>query len=133
MLPQFDDRIRTLLQYGEIDRVEAELKRIQGNADLTIFSVVTHGDWLQIRSGKRNATQFLIGNVLVSTRMTQHKLAAGLYAPLRIMLYENEGGTATFEYDQPSTLFGQYGNAIVTSIAEQLDRKIYDALIKASK
>jgi hypothetical protein len=29
--------------------------------------------------------QYVIGNVLVSTQMTQHELAAGLYAPLRIV------------------------------------------------
>jgi uncharacterized protein (DUF302 family) len=60
-------------------------------------------------------------------------LAAGLYAPLRIMLYENEAGTATFEYDWPSTLFGQYGNESVTAVAKELDQKIYDTLIKAAK
>ena len=132
-LPRFDDRIRALLHYGEIDRVNAELKKIQGDAGLVIFSVATHGAWLQIRSGKRNAAQYVIGNVLVSTQMTQHELAAGLYAPLRIMLYENESGTATFEYDQPSTLFGQYGDERVTAVAKELDQKIYDALIKAAK
>ena len=132
-LPRFDDRIRALLQYGEIARVEAELKRIQGDAGLVIFSVATHGDWLQILSGKRNAAQYVIGNVLVSTQMTRHELAAGLYAPLRIMLYENNLGTATFEYDRPSTLFGQYRNECVTAVAKELDQKIYDALIKAAK
>ena len=65
--------------------------------------------------------------------MTQHELAAGLYAPLRVMLYENTAGTATFEYDQPSALFGQHGNDRVTSVALDLDQKIYDALIKAAK
>ena len=132
-LPRFDDRIRALLHYGEIARVEAELKRIQGDAGLVIFSVATHGDWLQILSGKRNAVQYVIGNILVSTQMTQHELAAGLYAPLRIMLYENNLGTATFEYDRPSTLFGQYRNECVTAVAKELDQKIYDALIKAAK
>jgi uncharacterized protein (DUF302 family) len=62
-----------------------------------------------------------------------HELAAGLYAPLRIMLYENEAGTATFEYDRPSTLFGQHGNESVTAVAKELDQKIYDTLIKAAK
>jgi hypothetical protein len=112
-LPKFDDRIRALLHYGEIERVAVELNKIQGDAGLVIFSVATHGDWLQIRSGKRNAAQYVIGNVLVSSQMTQHELAAGLYAQLRIILYENKAGTATFEYDQPSTLFGQYGNESV--------------------
>jgi uncharacterized protein (DUF302 family) len=132
-LPKFDDRIRALLHFGEIARVEAELTAIQGDAGLVIFSMATHGDWLQIRSRKRNAVQYVIGNVLVSTQMTQHELAAGLYAPLRIMLYENEAGTATFEYDLPSSLFGQYGHESVTAVAKELDQKIYDALINAAK
>ena len=132
-LPRFDDRIRALLHYGEIGRVKVELKKIQGAAGLVIFAFATHGDWLQILSGKRNAVQYVIGNVLVSTQMTQHELAAGLYAPLRIMLYENKTGTATFEYDRPSTLFGQYGDERVTAVAKELDQKIYDALIKAAK
>jgi hypothetical protein len=49
------------------------------------------------------------------------------------MLYENKSGTATFEYDQPSTLFGQYGDERVTAVAKELDQKLYDALIKAAK
>jgi uncharacterized protein (DUF302 family) len=60
-----------------------------------------------------------------------HELAAGLYAPLRIMLYENEAGTATFEYDRPFTPLGQYGDERVTDVAKELDQRIYDALIKA--
>jgi hypothetical protein len=40
------------------------------------------------------------------------------------MLYENEAGTATFEYDQPSTLFGQYGHESVTAVAKHLDQTI---------
>ncbi len=91
-----------------------------------------HGDWLQIISGKRKAAQYVIGNVLVSTRMTQYQLAAGLYAPLRIMLYENDAGTATLEYDQPSSLFGQYGDERVTAVAKELDRAIYNVLIDAA-
>jgi uncharacterized protein (DUF302 family) len=132
-LPRFDDRIRALLHYGEIARVKAELKKIQGDAGLVIFSVATHGDWLQILSGGRHAVQYVIGNVIVSTQMTRHELAAGLYAPLRVILYENRAGTATFEYDLPSTLFGQYGNESVTAVAKELDQKIFDVLIKAAK
>jgi uncharacterized protein (DUF302 family) len=132
-LPRFDDRIRALLHYEEIGRVNAELKKIQGDAGLVIFSIATHGDWLQIRSGKRKAAQYVIGNVLVSTQMTEHELAAGLYAPLRIMIYENKSSTTTFEYDQPSTLFGQYGDERVTAVAKDLDQKIYDTLITAAK
>jgi uncharacterized protein (DUF302 family) len=131
-LPQFDNRIRGLLRDGEIDRVRSELQAIQGDSHLVIFSIAAHGDWLQIVSGKRKAAQYVIGNVLVSTQMTRHRLAAGLYAPLRVMLYENDEGTATIEYDRPSTLFGQYGDERVTAVAKELDREIYEVLIHAA-
>ena len=39
-------------------------------------------------------------------------LAAGLYAPLRVFLYENEIGGSIFEYDKPSSLFGQFDAAV---------------------
>jgi uncharacterized protein (DUF302 family) len=131
-LPRFDDRIRDLLHKDEFERVRRELEAIQGGAHLIIFSIAMHGDWLQIISKKRRAAQYVIGNVLVSTRMTQYRLAAGLYAPLRIMLYESDAGTATIEYDQPSSLFGQYGDERVTAVAKELDREIYKVLIDAA-
>jgi uncharacterized protein (DUF302 family) len=131
-LLRFDDNIRALLRQGNIELVKSALETIQGDAGLVIFSIATHGDWLQILSQKRNVVQYVIGNVLVSTQMTKHELAAGLYAPLRIVLYENSLGTATFEYDRPSTLFGQYGNERVTAVAGELDQKIHDALINAA-
>jgi hypothetical protein len=38
--------------------------------------------------------------------MTRHQLAAAQYAPIRVVLYENEAGHAVFEYDRPSSVFG---------------------------
>jgi uncharacterized protein (DUF302 family) len=131
-LPRFDDRIRALLHFGEAARVKVELEKLQGDVGLTLFSVAPHGDWLQIRNDARKALQYVIGNVLISTQMTQREPAAGLYAPLRIMLYENAAGTATLEYDRPSTLFGQYGDERVTAIARDLDLRIHDLLVQAA-
>jgi uncharacterized protein (DUF302 family) len=131
-LPRFDDNIRVLLRFGEVKRALSELNRIQGNVGLTVFSRATHGDWLQIISGTRKAIQYVIGNILISTQMTKEDLRAGLYAPLRIMLFENEAGTATLEYDLPSTLFGQFGNQRITAVAKALDQKIYDVLMRAA-
>ncbi len=131
-LPKFDDEIRRHLQNGKVGSVKQELEGIQGDAGLTIFSVATHGDWLAILGERRNALQYNIGNVLISTQMTKHQLAAGLYAPLRIILYENSTGTATFEYDRPSDLFGQFDDEKVTSVARHLDQQIYESLVTAA-
>ena len=40
----------------------------------------------------RKELQYEIGNPLIATRMMQHQLPAALYAPFRVLLYENEAG-----------------------------------------
>jgi len=56
--------------------------------------------------------------------MTQHDIRASLYAPLRVLLYENGEGKTCVEYDRPSSLFGQFGKANVTEVAAMLERKL---------
>ena len=82
-------------------------------------------------SKTRKAVQYEIGNPLTATRMTRHRMAAALYAPLRVLLYENETGRAVFEYDGPSSLFGQFGDERVTAVARELDASLERALLKA--
>ena len=64
--------------------------------------------------------------------MTQHQLRASLYAPLRVLLYENEAGRAVFEYDRPSSLFGQFGDERVTAVGCELDAQLESVLVKAT-
>lgn len=130
-LPRFDESIRTRLYSGDFQRVTAELTKLQGKSGLVIFSAATHGEWLGIRTGRRKAIQYVIGNVLISTQMTARHLAAGLYAPLRVVVYESSGST-TIEYDRPSDLFGQFGDDAILTVALDLDEKFYDLLIKAA-
>jgi uncharacterized protein (DUF302 family) len=63
--------------------------------------------------------------------MTRHDVRAGLYAPLRVLRYENEDGKTCVEYDRPSSLFGQFGNAHVTEVATTLDRKLEQLVAEA--
>lgn len=63
--------------------------------------------------------------------MTQHNLAAGLYAPLRVLIYEDDQGKTHLEYDKPSSLFGQFGDDKIVSVASTLDHKLKD-LVRAA-
>ena len=87
---------------------------------------------LRIVGLARKAVQYEIGNPLTASRMTQHQLPASLYAPLRVLLYENEAGRAVFEYDRPSSLFGQFGDERVTAVGCELDAKLESVLVKAA-
>ena len=64
--------------------------------------------------------------------MNRYKLSAVLYAPLRVVLFEDERGKAVFEYDKPSSFFGQFGDDRVTAVAHDLDVELETALLKAA-
>ena len=128
LVPQLDARIFVLLQYGESDRARKKLER---GPELSIFDSRDHGGLLQITGQRRKAVQYAIGNPLTASRMTQHQLPASLYAPLRVVLYENEAGRAIFEYDRPSSLFGQFDDERVTAVAHELDASLERVLVKA--
>jgi len=128
-VPRLDAGILALLQQVEIDRVRSELER---GPELAIFSSRDHGALLEIAGQLCRAVQYDIGNPLTATRMTRHQLPASLYAPLRVVLYENEDGHAIFEYDRPSSLFGQFGDERVTAVGRELDASLERTLLKAA-
>jgi uncharacterized protein (DUF302 family) len=87
---------------------------------------------LQIAGGPRNAMQYEIGNALTASKMTRHQLPAALYAPLRVVLYQDEQGRGIFEYDKPSSFFGQYGDERVTKVGRYLDATLEAVLRNAA-
>ena len=105
---------------------------LQRGPELAIFSARDHGGLLRTAGLARRAVQYEMGNPLTATRMTQHRLSAALYAPLRILLYENEAGHAVFEYDLPSSLFGQFGDERVTAVGRELDASLERVLAQAA-
>ena len=128
LVPPLDPAIPEALRQGDIERAKEALRR---GPELAIFNARDHGGLLRIAGLARKAVQYEIGNPLTATRMTQHRMAAALYAPLRVLLYENETGRTVFEYDRPSSLFGQFGDERVTAVARELDASLERALLKA--
>jgi uncharacterized protein (DUF302 family) len=130
LVPPLDPAIPEALRQGDIERAKGALQR---GPELAIFSIRDHGGLLRIAGLERKAVLYEIGNPLTATRMTQHQLPAALYAPLRVILYENEDGHAVFEFDRPSSLFGQFGDERVTAVARELDASLERALAQAAR
>jgi len=129
LVSPLDPAIPEALRQSDIERAKEALQR---GPQLAIFSARDHGGLLRIVGLARKAVQYEIGNPLTASRMTQHQLPASLYAPLRVLLYENEAGRAVFEYDRPSSLFGQFGDERVTAVGCELDAKLESVLVKAA-
>ena len=96
-----------------------------------LFGTMDHGALPSIFGVKKKAIQYIVGNPLIAIQMTQHNLAAGLYAPLRVLVYEDNRGRMYLEYDKPSSLFGQFNDDRITTVASLLDRKLEDLIAEA--
>ena len=128
-VPRLDAGVLAQLQQGESERARSELVRLPA---LSIFSKRDHGHSFRSLASCERRCSMKIGNPLTATQVTQHQLPAALYAPLRVLLYEDEAGRAVFEYDRPASLFGQFGDERVTAVARELDAKLESALIRAA-
>jgi uncharacterized protein (DUF302 family) len=129
---RFDPAAYQQLNAGaDPDEVRAKIKAMEGPSGFMLFRTSDHGALLRLAGEKRKALQYLVGNPLFALQMTQHDIRASLYAPLRVVIYENEQGKTCVEYDRPSSLFGQFGNTKVTEVARMLDRKLEQLVAKA--
>jgi len=128
-VPRLDTTIAEALARGNQERAQ---DYEESGPKLSIFEVRDHGALLQIAGRGRNALQFEIGNPLTASKMTRYQLPAALYAPLRVVLFEDEQGRGIFEYDKPSSLFGQYGDERVTAVGRYLDAALESVLREAA-
>ncbi|HVR47951.1 MAG TPA: DUF302 domain-containing protein [Candidatus Binatia bacterium] len=128
-VPEIDKEIRLLLSDGITDRLKQKLKAAP---ELSIFLKRDHGALLGLYGQARDAVQYEIGNPLTASTMTRYGLAAALYAPLRVVIYEKNGGGSRIEYDLPSSLFGQFGDDCISEVAHGLDVALGRALSAAA-
>jgi uncharacterized protein (DUF302 family) len=131
-LGRFDPQaISALATIGNPEEARKKIEAMVGPSGFMLFGTIDHGALLAIAGQKRKAIQYVVGNPLFALQMTKHDVRAGLYAPLRVLVYENDEGRVELEYDKPSSLFGQLNDERVLNVAAMLDRKLED-LVRAA-
>ncbi|MCA6100525.1 DUF302 domain-containing protein [Bradyrhizobium australafricanum] len=131
-LGRLDDSMRAMLARNDIEELRAAAQRIAGADGLAIHYVAMHGDLLALKGKRQPLVAYYIGNILSATEMTNVNPAAGLYAPLRVVVYANEQGGTTMEYDRPTSMFGQFKSPQIDAVAVSLDNRLLTFLKKAS-
>ena len=129
LIPPVDEEIPLLLSDGVTDRLK---QRLEAAPELSIFLKRDHGVLVGLYGKVRDAVQYEIGNPLTASSMTRYQLAAGLYAPLRVIIYEKDDGGSCIEYDLPSSSFGQFGDDRLTEVSRGLDIALGRALSSAA-
>ncbi len=104
-----------------------------GTSGFMLFSEIDHGRWLPFYGLRRKLVRWILGNPLLAITMMRHDLEAGLYAPVELLLVENEGGDgSTVIYDLPSSLMATRENPPLLEAAAVLDAKLRDLVSGAT-
>jgi uncharacterized protein (DUF302 family) len=131
-LGKYDSDVnRSAVGSADSQEGKAKIAAMAGPGGFMLFATYDHGALVRLAGQKRKAIQYVLGNPVFALQMTQHDLRASLYAPLRVLIYENEDGKTSVEYDKPSSLFGQFSNAEIDAVAAMLDRKL-EVLVAAA-
>ena len=125
------DVYKALAASGDAEAARARIEAMAGPSGFMLFATHNYGALLRLAGQQRKAVQYVVGNPLFAFQMTQHDIRVSLYAPLRVLIYENEEGKTCVEYDRPSSLFGQFGDDRIAPTAATLDRKL-EALVSAA-
>ena len=64
--------------------------------------------------------------------MIEHAPEAALYAPLRLVVYENRAGNAVVAYERFTSQLAQYPHPEIAPVAQLVEQKLEELVAKAS-
>ncbi len=118
-------RVRELLAPGgQAEQARRAIEAMAGPSGLMVFEQFDHGRLLALAGQDRRAMLYLIGNPLIAVEMTRHNVAAGLYAPWRLLVYERGDGKTRLTYDRPASILGQFDDGRIEAVAGLLEQKL---------
>lgn len=95
-----------------------------GPSGFMLFSLIDHGAWISKAGIDRKVMRAILGNPLIAITMLRHDVKAGLFAPVELLLAEENEGRSSLTYVKPSSLMVVEPNDELLRAAEQLDAKL---------
>jgi uncharacterized protein (DUF302 family) len=106
---------------------ESVVRAHLGERGFTLFGELDYGQWLPFYGVKKKAVRWIVGNPLIALTMLRHDINAALFAPVELLLVEDETRSGTVViYDLPSSLMVTGENPPLLAAAQALDAKLHD-------
>lgn len=118
------ESVRTAEDYAQL--IQSQV----GESGFMLFFSIDHGKWLKLLGVQQRVMRLIFGNPFVAITMMKHDVKAGLFAPVEILVVEQESGRgSTVIYDLPSAQMKIENNPAMLAAAQELDRKV-QALVR---
>jgi uncharacterized protein (DUF302 family) len=106
------------------DTYKKEIESHSGPSGFSLFAIIDHGAWIKKVGIRRKVMRFIIGNPTIAITMLRNDLTAGLFAPVELIVIEEDNGRSSLTYVRPSSLMVVARNDALLDAAKQLDSKL---------
>lgn len=132
MVGDIDEFIQQLVAAkASWEQVKQTIEKRLGKGGFSIFGKVEHGRLLSLAGKPSKVIQYAIGNPLFAIQMVEYVPAVALYAPLRLVVYEDKAGTFVV-YDRFSSLLSQFKNEKIAHIAELVEQELEELVVEVT-
>ncbi len=112
------------LKFDSWDSYEREVQSHVGPSGFMLFMQIDHGSWIRKAGIDQKVLRVVIGNPLIAITMMRHDVTAGLFAPVELLITEEENGRSALTYVVPSSLMVVEPNEPLRAAALDLDAKL---------
>ena len=112
------------INFESWDSYQEEIESYVGPSGFMLFGLLNHGGWIKKVGIDRKVLRVIIGNPLIALTMLRHDVTAGLFAPVELLLVEEDNGRSSLTYVQPSSLMVVETNPPLLAAARELDAKL---------
>lgn len=109
------------------DSWESYRQRVEpyvGPSGFMLFKLIDHGAWISKAGIDRKVLRVILGNPLIAITMLRHDVTAGLFAPVEVLLVDDDDGRSSLTYVKPSSLMVVQDHPELLSAATELDTKL---------
>ncbi len=111
-------------RFDSWESYEREVQSHVGPSGFMLFGSLNHSGWIAKTGIQREVLRLIIGNPLIAITMIRHDVTAGLFAPVELLVTEEDNGTSALTYVLPSSLMVVEPNPPLLSAAGDLDAKL---------
>jgi uncharacterized protein (DUF302 family) len=101
-----------------------EITHHLGSSEFMLMHLIDHGQWLATAGINRKALRAILGNPLIAITMLRHDLTAALFAPVELLILEEDDDRSSVTYIRPSSLMVIDDNPPLRAAALVLDEKL---------
>jgi uncharacterized protein (DUF302 family) len=112
------------VQSGSWQAYQERVQSHVGPSGFMLFGLLDHGAWISKAGVDRKVLRVILGNPLIAITMLRHDVTAGLFAPVELLVTDDDEGGSSLTYVKPSSLMVVESNPELLSAARELDAKL---------